>query len=101
MNPKTHLIIAIDGHSSCGKSTVAKAVATHLNYTYIDSGAMYRAVTLFCMNAKLIKDNTIDEEQLRAKRWKPKRFKALKLQDLIKAINEDKNSPPLRSLRKK
>ncbi len=46
---------------------MAKAVATHLNYTYIDSGAMYRAVTLFCMNAKLIKDNTIDEEQLRAK----------------------------------
>jgi CMP/dCMP kinase len=43
------LIIAIDGYSSCGKSTFAKAIAGKLNYIYIDSGAMYRAVTLFCM----------------------------------------------------
>ncbi len=39
--------IAIDGHSGCGKSTTAKAVAEVLNYTYIDTGAMYRAVTLY------------------------------------------------------
>jgi cytidylate kinase len=43
------LIIAIDGYSSCGKSTFAKAIAEILRYIYIDSGAMYRAVTLYCM----------------------------------------------------
>lgn len=43
------LTIAIDGYSSCGKSTFAKAIAKELNYLYIDSGAMYRAVTLFCL----------------------------------------------------
>lgn len=40
------IIVAIDGYSSCGKSTLAKAIATYLHYNYIDSGAMYRAVTL-------------------------------------------------------
>jgi cytidylate kinase len=43
------IIIAIDGYSSCGKSTLAKSLASHLGYTYIDSGAMYRAVTLFLL----------------------------------------------------
>jgi len=43
------LIIAIDGYSSCGKSTFAKAIAREMNYIYIDSGAMYRAVTLYCL----------------------------------------------------
>jgi CMP/dCMP kinase len=43
------LIIAIDGYSSCGKSTFAKSIAKALNYIYIDSGAMYRAVTLYCL----------------------------------------------------
>jgi len=43
------LIIAIDGYSSCGKSTFAKAIAKELAYLYIDSGAMYRAVTLYCI----------------------------------------------------
>lgn len=47
------LIIAIDGYSSCGKSTFAKAVASELNYLYIDSGAMYRAVTLYCIRKGL------------------------------------------------
>ena len=45
MVPK--LIITIDGFSSCGKSTLAKQLAKKLNYTYIDSGAMYRAITLY------------------------------------------------------
>jgi len=40
------ITIAIDGFSSCGKSTLAKQLAGHLGYTYIDSGAMYRAVAL-------------------------------------------------------
>jgi len=43
------LIIAIDGYSSCGKSTFARTIARELNYIYIDSGAMYRSVTLYCL----------------------------------------------------
>lgn len=59
------LTIAIDGFSSCGKSTVAKALAKRLGYTYIDSGAMYRAVTLFCIQNNLFIQKEVDEERLR------------------------------------
>ncbi len=59
------ITIAIDGHSSSGKSTVAKELAKKLGYTYVDSGAMYRAVTLFCMNNGLIKGVQVLEEDLR------------------------------------
>lgn len=52
--------IAIDGYSSCGKSTLAKSLAKELNYSYVDTGAMYRAITLYAINAKLAKDGTID-----------------------------------------
>jgi len=48
------LIIAIDGYSSCGKSTFARAIAKKIKYIYIDSGAMYRAVTLYCMKKGFI-----------------------------------------------
>lgn len=48
------LTIAIDGYSSCGKSTFARAIAKELNYLYIDSGAMYRAVTLYCLRKNLV-----------------------------------------------
>ncbi|MDO9341580.1 MAG: (d)CMP kinase [Bacteroidales bacterium] len=48
------LIIAIDGYSSCGKSTFARSIAKELNYIFIDSGAMYRAVTLYCMRKNFI-----------------------------------------------
>ncbi len=44
-----HIVIAVDGHSSCGKSTMAKQIAKSLNLLYVDSGAMYRAVTLYSM----------------------------------------------------
>ncbi len=54
------LIIAIDGYSSCGKSTFAKAVAKELNYIFIDSGAMYRAVTLYCMRKNLINESGVN-----------------------------------------
>jgi len=54
------LIIAIDGFSSCGKSTFAKAIAQKLGYAYIDSGAMYRAVTLFALKNGMILDGVID-----------------------------------------
>ncbi len=62
---KKGLTIAIDGHSSCGKSTVAKNLAKILHYTYIDSGAMYRAVTLFCLKNRLINGNTVIEPKLK------------------------------------
>lgn len=61
------LIIAVDGFSSCGKSTMAKALAKTLGYTYIDSGAMYRALTLFCLQNGLLKDGKLDEATLKAK----------------------------------
>lgn len=52
--------IAIDGHSSCGKSTIAKQIANQLGYTYIDTGAMYRAVCLFCLQKKILKDDVLN-----------------------------------------
>lgn len=60
------IIIAIDGHSSCGKSTVAKAIAQKLNYIFIDSGAMYRAVTLYCLRHNLINNGIVDIPELKA-----------------------------------
>lgn len=54
------ITIAIDGYSSCGKSTLAKALAQKLNYNYIDTGAMYRAVTLYCIDNKIIVNNVVD-----------------------------------------
>ncbi|PTS95989.1 (d)CMP kinase [Pedobacter sp. HMWF019] len=57
-----NIIVAIDGYSSCGKSTVAKAVAKQLNFVYIDSGAMYRAVTVYFLENKI---QITDEEQIK------------------------------------
>jgi len=57
--------IAVDGYSSCGKSTIAKGLAKAIGYTYIDSGAMYRAVALYCIDNQLINKNAIDEQSLR------------------------------------
>ncbi len=64
MMQKKKSIIAIDGHSSCGKSTVAKDLAKVLGYVYIDTGAMYRSVTLFAMQNGLIEEGKIDEAGL-------------------------------------
>jgi cytidylate kinase len=58
------IVIAFDGHSSCGKSTVAKQVAKATSFTYIDSGAMYRAVTLLAMRKNLIKKDQIKKDKL-------------------------------------
>ena len=63
MNPKK-LVIAIDGYSSCGKSTLAKELAHSLNYIFIDSGAMYRAVTLYCLRQGWVKGESIDKESI-------------------------------------
>ena len=59
------ITIAIDGHSSCGKSTMAKDLAKEVGYIYVDTGAMYRTVTLYCMQNNLIIDGKVDEEGLK------------------------------------
>jgi cytidylate kinase len=57
--------IAIDGHSSCGKSTIAKAIAKKFEMCYIDTGAMYRAITLYCMNNNIIIDQQVNLKKLK------------------------------------
>ncbi len=61
---KKHYKIAIDGHSSTGKSTLAKEVAKALNFLYIDTGAMYRAVTLFALKNNIISSEHFDKQKL-------------------------------------
>lgn len=56
------IIIAIDGYSSCGKSTIAKALAKRLNYAFIDTGAMYRAVSLYILRKDLDWQNFSDNQ---------------------------------------
>ena len=64
---KKIITIAIDGFSSSGKSTMAKVLAKNIGYAYIDSGAMYRAVTLYCLNHDIIADDgTVDTAALQA-----------------------------------
>ena len=63
---KKRIIIAIDGHSSCGKSTFAKAIAARLGYIFIDTGAMYRAVTLYALENDIIVNGIVDEERIKA-----------------------------------
>ena len=59
------IIVAIDGHSSCGKSTMAKDLAREVGYIYVDTGAMYRSVTLFALRHNLFnEDGSIEIEQL-------------------------------------
>jgi cytidylate kinase len=58
------LVIAIDGYSSCGKSTLAKDLANSLHYIFIDSGAMYRAVTLYCLRQGWVKGDSIEKEKI-------------------------------------
>lgn len=63
MNNK-RIIIAIDGHSSCGKSTFAKAIAARLGYIFIDTGAMYRAVALYALEHGAIVSGIVDEDRV-------------------------------------
>ena len=58
------ITIAIDGYSSTGKSTIAKQLAKVMGYVYVDSGAMYRAMTLFAMNKNWISEGHLDKEKL-------------------------------------
>lgn len=67
-HPMNKIVIAIDGHSSCGKSTMAKALAQKIGYIYVDSGAMYRAVTLFALRHQLfLPDGSVNTEALEAR----------------------------------
>lgn len=59
------IVVAIDGFSSCGKSTMAKALAQKINYVYVDSGAMYRALTLFALQNDLITSSKLDEARFK------------------------------------
>jgi cytidylate kinase len=58
------ITIAIDGFSSTGKSTLAKQLANHLGYVYVDTGAMYRAVTFYAMQNNLVSEDHLDKESL-------------------------------------
>lgn len=58
------IVIAVDGFSSCGKSTFAKMVAAHLGYIFIDTGAMYRAVTLYAIEHDCVENGILNEERL-------------------------------------
>ncbi len=71
------IIVAIDGFSSCGKSTMAKALAAQLAYAYIDTGAMYRAVSLYCIKNNLMNDSGINLLELE------KQIKKISIQFMI------------------
>jgi len=58
------IIVAVDGFSSCGKSTMAKELARETGYIYVDTGAMYRAVSLFCIRKGLMTDSKMNEEAI-------------------------------------
>ena len=58
------IIIALDGHSSCGKSTMAKALAKKIGYIYVDTGAMYRTVTLFALRNNIFNGSELDAKRL-------------------------------------
>lgn len=60
------IIIALDGHSSCGKSTMAKVLAREIGYIYVDTGAMYRTVTLFALRNGVFSGEQLDAERLAA-----------------------------------
>lgn len=62
---KNKIVVAIDGFSSCGKSTIAKRLAKDVGYIYVDTGAMYRAVGYFGIKQGIITETAIDEEALR------------------------------------
>lgn len=82
-----NIVVAIDGYSSCGKSTLAKALAKKLDFIYIDSGAMYRAVTLFFIRHNIdLKDQESVNDALSAIQID---FKTSETQTLITLNNED------------
>lgn len=67
MQADKKITIAVDGYSSCGKSTLAKALAKKLGYVFIDTGAMYRGITLYCMRNQLIRNTKPEIEAIEKK----------------------------------
>ena len=95
------IIIAIDGHSSCGKSTMAKALAQQVGYIYVDSGAMYRAVTLFALRHQLFNaDGSVKAEDLQARMSEVKvHFKLDPATNLpVTYLNEERVEDEIRTL---
>lgn len=95
------IIIAIDGHSSCGKSTMAKALAQQVGYIYVDSGAMYRAVTLFALREQLFyADGSVQAEVLQARMPEVKvHFKLDSATNLpVTYLNEERVEDEIRTL---
>ena len=95
------IIIAIDGHSSCGKSTMAKALAQQVGYIYVDSGAMYRAVTLFALREQLFNaDGSVQAEALQARMSDVKvHFKLDSATNLpVTYLNEERVEDEIRTL---
>jgi cytidylate kinase len=80
------ITIAIDGFSSCGKSTLAKALAKELSYIFIDTGAMYRGVALYCMRKGFLSHDVLNTPQIIA---------SLKNIELHFELNEDTGKPEL------
>ena len=64
MSRPDKIVVAIDGFSSCGKSTLARELARELHYVFIDTGAMYRGVTLFALRNHFIQGNELDRGKL-------------------------------------
>ena len=81
------IIIAIDGVSSTGKSTMAKDLAKELGYTYIDTGAMYRAVTLYSLQHGFFTSGGIDERKLQGEKYGECRRKAFRREILQQRIS--------------
>lgn len=95
------IIIAIDGHSSCGKSTMAKALAQQVGYIYVDSGAMYRAVTLFALRHQLFNaDGSVKAEDLQSRMSEVKvHFKLDPATNLpVTYLNEERVEDEIRTL---
>ena len=95
------IIIAIDGHSSCGKSTMAKALAQQVGYIYVDSGAMYRAVTLFALRHQLFNaDGSVKAEDLQSRMSEVKvHFKLDPATNLpVTYLNEERLEDEIRTL---
>jgi len=82
------MIIAIDGHSSCGKSTIAKGIAQALNFVYIDTGAMYRAVTLYAMQCDCFRHCGLDPQPQPCK-GQARRRQSPNGEEMLKQVQHD------------
>ncbi len=106
------IIVAIDGFSSCGKSTMAKDLAKEIDYLYIDSGAMYRVVTLYSLENDIIKDGKIEVERLKKElvnihitfktnkeTQKPETYlNGINVENKIRSMNVSSNVSPISTL---